>query len=61
MKRISAQMGEHIIQLVVRGLREARYLNKPVELAHNGKVVVVHPHNGEDEVYQTFVGDKQRG
>lgn len=61
MRRINAAKGEHIIKLVVRGVRESRHFKEPVELVHNEKVVVCHPHSGEDEIYQAFVGDKQRG
>jgi hypothetical protein len=54
MKRIVAAQGEHVVHLVVRGIREARHLKQPIELVHNGSTVVVDQHSSEDETYSTF-------
>lgn len=55
MKRIEANHGEHVVHLVVRGIREARHHRQPVELVHNGRTVVVDQHSSEDVTYETFV------
>jgi hypothetical protein len=61
MKRIDAHMGEHVVHLVVRGIREARHLKQPIELHHNGKIVVVNETSSEDETYSEFVHDSFSG
>lgn len=55
MKRINANKGEHVVHLVVRGIREARHLKQQVELQHNDRVVVVDQNSSEDATYSAFV------
>lgn len=58
MKRIDAAKGEHVVHLVVRGIRTARHLKVPVELQHNERIIVVDKDSSEDVTYNAFMDIK---